>query len=136
MFRDKLKRIKFGGGGHEIINSWIEQITSRLEDCLNPSAGGICTVTKQPGVGMHFFVPPFPIQVAVTTSAITARSGATAGSGTANFKQFNPPTFSDDPSRTNQKIYNFSSASGGVATGKYVLLIKWFNEWFIVAAEC
>lgn len=136
MFRDKIKRIKYDGPGAEAANAWIEEVSARLEDCLNPSNGGILTITKQPGVGSHFYVPPFPIQVAVTTSAITARSGATAGSGTASFKLFNPPTFSDDPSRTNQKIYNMSSASGGVATGKYVMLVKWYNEWFIIAAEC
>lgn len=135
MFKEKLKRIKYDGPGAAAFNKWVDLVMTQVEAARNLSAGGIATVTTEPG-GANIYVPPFPIQVAVTTSAITARSGATAGSGTANFKQFNPPTFSDDPSRTNQTIYNFSSAAGGVATGKYVMLMKWYNEWFIIAAEC
>lgn len=135
MFKLPVKTPKFFGPGSTNVNVWTATVSRMVEFANNWTGGGIATVKSGPG-GWSVYVPPFPIQVAVTTSAITARSGATAGSGTANFKLFNPPTFSDDPSRTNQTIYNMSSATGGVATGKYVMLVKWYNEWFIVAAEC
>ena len=135
MFKMSVKRPKFFGPGSTTANLWVETVSNLVELAVNGTGGGITSLKLTPG-GWSVYTPPFPIQVAITTSAITARSGSTAGQGTADFQLFNPPTFSADPSRTGQTIYNFSSAAGGVATGKYVLLVKWYDEWFIVAAEC
>jgi predicted amidohydrolase len=130
-----MPRLSFGGRKFAAVDKNLADAANHLSLARYPSYSGQVIGTVGP-LGSHVHVPQTAILVAVSTSTITARSGSTAGSGTADFKLFNPPTFSSDASRTGITVYNFSSATGGIASGKYIMCTKWYNEWFVFAAEC
>ncbi len=73
--------------------------------------------------------------LAKTSSSITARSGTTAGSGTATLQDFDGASFSaakDPPA--DETVFNFSGTA--IDTGKYVMLTAWQGAWFVTAVEC
>ena len=79
-------------------------------------------------------------QLAITAGAIPSRSGATAGMGSVEVVT---PTV--DPSTgictlatesTTLTVYNFSGATGGIASGKYCWIGLYYGVWWIVSVEC
>lgn len=74
------------------------------------------------------------IDVGQVTVAITARSGATPGTGTvesilraAQATQFNQYTY--------QNVSNYFAAA--LAVGDYVIVARiWTGDWLIIAADC
>jgi hypothetical protein len=49
---------------------------------------------------------------------------------------FNGTTLIDDAYATAETLYNYSSATPLVATGKYGIAIKIANYWWLLSAEC
>jgi hypothetical protein len=117
------------------VDKWIDMIVRAVERALSVSCSGNIVPTISPS-GIHLHVPFLGLAVIVTTSTITARSGATPGQGTMKVVLFNGTTLIDDASATAETMYNYSSASGGVATGKYGIAIKVSTYWFLLSAEC
>lgn len=71
--------------------------------------------------------------LAMTSSAITARSGTTAGTGTVTLQDFDGTVFaaSTDPDET---VFNFSGTA--IATGKYCVVTDFGGSLFVTAVEC
>lgn len=65
MFKLSIKQPKFFGPGSTTVNVWVEVVSRLLERAQNWTGGGIATVKATTG-GFSVYVPPFPIQVAVT----------------------------------------------------------------------
>lgn len=74
--------------------------------------------------------------LALTSSAITARSGTTAGTGTATPKKFDGTTISST-GEADLTVYNFSAATGGIASGLYVWLAADPDGYYwVTSVEC
>lgn len=134
MFSVKLPRGKIKGA--TVFNKWVDDLVTSVEALWNFNVSGIVTMSRNAKTGISIHVPPFPIFVFLTTSAIGARVGATPGSGTATFQMFNGTSFVSDANYINQKLYNFSSNASGIATGKYGIGVAVFGYDFAVAVEC
>ena len=87
----------------------------------------------------YWFVPPMrgprvPMQLALChfTTTISARTGTTAGSGSAALVTFDGTNLAD--SGTTVPVSNFAAAS--IASGKYGVIGSFGNAWFVVSAEC
>jgi hypothetical protein len=117
------------------VDKWIDVIVRAVERALSLSTSGNIVATQSPS-GINLHVPFLGLAVIVTTSTITARSSSTPGSGTMKVVLFNGTTLIDDASATAETMYNYSSATGGVATGKYGIAIKIAGYWFLLSAEC
>ena len=74
--------------------------------------------------------------LAITNGTVTARVTTTPGSGAFNFVNLNGTTLTTDTSGTTA-CFNFSSTTGGIATGTYV----WVEQdpagnWWITSVDC
>lgn len=121
--------------GADRFNRWVDQIIGAIENLHNISASGILSATIGPN-GIHLHVPEFPIAIVKTTGTISARVGATPGTGTVTFQMFNLTSFVDDSARTNLTVYNYSSNATLTTSGKYGVCIKIWGVWFLIVVEC
>lgn len=80
-------------------------------------------------------LPGDDLALALTTSAITARSGAAPGTGSAKLQKFDGSALADLDGTT-ITVRNFSSATAGIATGKYCTLVNQWGAWWVVSVEC
>jgi len=78
----------------------------------------------------------FEVYIGVTTSTITARSGGTPGSGSIKIQTWNGTSLADLGGPVTFTVYNWNSASGGVASGKYCVILKIAGSYWLLAAEC
>jgi hypothetical protein len=73
--------------------------------------------------------------IAKTTTAITARSGTTPGSGNADFYTFDGTSLNS--LSVNRTVWNFSGATGGLATvGTWIVVLEISGYYWIISAEC
>jgi hypothetical protein len=80
--------------------------------------------------------PIFGAYVAVS-GGISARSGSTPGSGTATIQTWTGSTLADmTGSGATPTVLNISSATGGIASGKYMILLKISGTYWVITAEC
>lgn len=75
------------------------------------------------------------LALAYTTSSGSARSGATLGSGTADLKRIDA---SNDVVAFSpvQSVTFYNLAASVVASGVYIMLLRWGNKWVVVWEEC
>jgi hypothetical protein len=78
----------------------------------------------------------FGVFIAVTSSTITARSGSTPGSGTATLQTWNGTVLAALSGVPDYTVYNISSSAGGIASGKYCILLRIAGAYWIITAEC
>lgn len=72
--------------------------------------------------------------VGVANGTINARRGTTPGTGTVTVQEFDGTSLSTGLDVT---VFNFSSASGGIASGKYCWICQDdYGYWWVVSAEC
>lgn len=76
----------------------------------------------------------FGAYVAVANGTITARSGATPGTGSATIQTWNGTVLAS--LGIDLPVLNWNSAAGGITTGKYCVLLKIYGVYWVVAAEC
>ena len=71
--------------------------------------------------------------MAKTSSAITARSGTTAGTGTVTLQDFDDTDFndSDDP---DEDVFNFSATA--IDAGLYCVVTDFGGNLFVTSVEC
>jgi hypothetical protein len=78
----------------------------------------------------------FEVYIAVTTTTISARSGGTPGSGTVKVQTWDGSALADLAGPVTFTALNISAATGGIASGKYCIVIKIASAYWIVTAEC
>lgn len=87
------------------------------------------------GPVLAYVGPIFGFYVAVVGSGgISARSGNYPGSGTVSLCNWNGTELTTT-SKT-KTVYNLSSTSGGISSGKYCAIIRWMSAYWIITAEC
>lgn len=120
------------------LTDWIDAAAAAIDAARNLSHGGGPITIGQSPTGTSIGVAAFPVALAVSTSTITVRSGNTPGQGTATFKLFDVtgPVFSSDPALVNVKVYNWSSSTPAIPSGKWLFLAKINGGWFVISQEC
>ena len=76
------------------------------------------------------------IRLALTTSAITARSGATPGTGTAKFYCIKSGTGGMTARAPVLTIHILNPFGSGIATGKFVIIASIDLAWVVLSADC
>ncbi len=76
----------------------------------------------------------FAAYIAVTNGTITARSGATPGTGDVDLYGWDGTTLLT-LSRT-VPVQSISSTSGGIPDGVYCIVIQIFEDYWLVTADC
>jgi len=77
----------------------------------------------------------FEVYIGITSTAITARSGSTPGSGRVAIQTWNGVVL--QPLATDAVIaFNISSNPAGIAGGKYCIILKIAGSYFIITSEC
>lgn len=71
-----------------------------------------------------------PVAVYKTTTSITARSGATVGTGSAKPQQLSGNTLSDRSTAT-EAVKNILNKT--VATSSYIIVVRALGVWWVVA---
>lgn len=75
------------------------------------------------------------VTIGKTSTSIAARSGTTVTGGTVEIWTMSGGTLTD--AMTSVTAYNFSAATGGIASGIYVSLAQdSAGNWWIISAEC
>lgn len=77
----------------------------------------------------------FSVYIAETTTTVSARSGSTPGSGTVQLQTWNGTVLAALSGAT-PTVYNWNSASGGVATGKFCIILRIAGSYWLLVAEC
>lgn len=95
----------------------------------------LAIVTTAFGPLLRLAGPLFGVYIVVTTSTITARSGNSPGSGTAKLQTWDGSVMADIPGPINFTVYNISS-SATIASGKYCIVLRISNAYWIITAEC
>lgn len=71
--------------------------------------------------------------LAMTSSSVTARSGATAGTGTATLQDFDGTAFVASTA-PDEAVFNFSATA--IVTAKYCVLTDFGGYLFVTSVEC
>jgi hypothetical protein len=90
------------------------------------------------GYLLRYIGPIFGAYIAVVNSGgISARSGSTPGSGQVTLQTWNGTSLAamTGPGAT-WPVKNWNSASGGVASGKYCVILKIYGVYWVINAEC
>ncbi len=86
---------------------------------------------------IRYMGPIFGAYVAVSSGTITARSGSTPGTGSAVIQTWNGTTLANMAgSGATVTAKNISSATGGITTGKYMIILKISGTYWVITAEC
>lgn len=114
-----------------IINQGVE--ARELLDSLT-AAAPLEITTGENGIAIGFFGSLVGLELGVTTSTITTRSGTTLGSGTVTLKQ---ATFSGSlvTSSVSQTVYNYST-SKSVPNSTGVIIAKIHGVYIVIWADC
>lgn len=132
--------------GDELTTTWLNKLVMWCKrntlnlgvnsglDMIQNDAGTFLRLSGRPGTG----------RLAITYSTITAATtgggcsvgGFTPGSGTVNWIYFDGTCANPDTTDT-PTVYNFSTTSGGIASGTFV----WCSQdqsgnWWITAVDC
>lgn len=79
----------------------------------------------------------FSVYIAVVDSGgISARAGTTPGNGTVILYNWNGTVLAPMSGTITKTAYNISSASGGIAAGKYCIILRICNDYWIITSEC
>jgi hypothetical protein len=89
------------------------------------------------GYFLRYIGPIFGAYIATASGTITARSGSTPGTGTVVLQTWNGTALAamTGPGAT-WPVKNWNSASGGVASGKYCVILKIYGVYWVINAEC
>jgi hypothetical protein len=127
--------------GDELTTGWLNWLL-RLVHAARVELGsnsGLCLNRNDAGTWLRLAQPNVQAQCALTSSTITARDGATAGTGTVYLVDVSVVSGVCTLTTTavQDTVYSFSSTTGGIANGKYC----WIEQdvagnWFITTVEC
>jgi hypothetical protein len=112
---------------------WIARADASAPFGMTSTAGGLFLRWAGQVFGAH---------VCISSSTITARSGSTLGSGTATIQGIAASGSPAAPALTalsgvaDIKVYNISSATGGIPSGKYMVVLKIAGFYFVITSEC
>jgi hypothetical protein len=76
----------------------------------------------------------FSVYIATANGTITARSGTTPGSGNATLQTWNGTVLAS--LGIDMPVKNFSAATGGISTGKYLVILKIMGAYWVISVEC
>jgi hypothetical protein len=127
--------------GDELTTGWLNWLL-RLIHAARVELGsnsGLCLNRNDTGTWLRLAQPNVQAQAALTSSAITARSGTTAGTGTVYLVDVSVVggVCTLTTSSVQITVYSFSGTTGGIASGKYC----WIEQdvtgnYFITSSEC
>ncbi len=123
--------------GDELTMAWLNALRDTvLQNQITLGANCGLAMTQSPaGTALRVSSGSNSKQLAVTDGAITARSGTTAGTGTVFLTTFDGTDITTTAETLD--VFNFSSTTGGIATGTYV----WVQQddggnYWITAVDC
>lgn len=125
--------------GKVITAQSLRQVAETADFASQIRAGGGINMNATAGGAIFTLAKLFGVYVCVASSTITARSGATLGTGTATIQTISnlaAPTLAALPGTPDLNVYNISSASGGIASGKYMVVLRITGIYVIITAEC
>lgn len=129
--REKLSRFRVG-------DELTVESLNKLVDAINRMAltGGAGVNIQSTSNGTMISVPgKYVGYPAITTSSISARSGATPGSGTVTLYLLSTAGALTATGTTSVTVYSYASTA--ISSGKYCWVVQDPNgEWWVISVEC
>jgi hypothetical protein len=94
----------------------------------------LAVISSGAGPLLRLAGPLFGAYVGVTNGTISARSGSTPGSGNVTIQTWNGTALAS--LNIDVPVLYISSTTGGLASGVYVILLKIYGRYWIIAVDC
>lgn len=104
---------------------WVAQVKAEPPLSVSTSFNGIL---------FRYIGMLFSVYIAVTDGTITARSGSTPGTGNVTLQTWNGTALAS--LGIDKPVFNFSSTTGGIPTGKYCVILRICGSYWIISTEC
>ena len=86
------------------------------------------------GLLLRLAGPLFGVYIGIADGTITARSGATPGTGNVTLQTWNGTALAS--LGIDLPVRNWNATTGGIATGKYCVILKIAGAYWAISAEC
>lgn len=121
--------------GQPIVARTINQIAASAEWSAKIKADPpLAIINTGAGPLLRLAGPIFGVYIGVTDGTITARSGATPGSGNVKIQTWNGTALAD--LGVDVPVLYISSTTGGLATGVYVIVLRIMGAYWIISLDC